>query len=156
MSSPPMSTLAMPRNSPAMIKQPVTIPQSVQSRLGAMSAEPQHCLRTGDGLRVPLAGVSAAGKLDGMLFELTVEQHYRNTSESAIETVYTFPLPLNAVLLAFELDLNGTRHVATAFGRQQAERKYENAIDDGNSAALLVHNGNGLYTATVANLKPGE
>ncbi len=121
-----------------------------------MNAALQPCLRTQSGARVPLAGISATGRLDGLLFELTVEQHYRNTSGSAVETVYTFPLPLNAVLLAFELELNGTRHVATAFGRQQAERRYETAIDDGDSAALLVHNGNGLYTATVANLKPGE
>lgn len=119
-------------------------------------AEPHPGLRTKAGMRVPLVGSSAVGRLDGLLFELTVEQHYRNTSESAIETVYTFPLPLKAVLLAFELDLHGTRHVATAFGRQQAERRYENAIDDGDSAALLLYNGNGLYTATVANLKPGE
>ncbi len=60
------------------------------------------------------------------------------------------------MLLAFELELSGAKNVATAFGRQQAERKYENAIDDGNSAALLIDNGNGLYTVTVANLKPGE
>ncbi|MDR2215424.1 MAG: VIT and VWA domain-containing protein [Nevskiaceae bacterium] len=121
-----------------------------------MSIETHPCLRTIEGERVPLTGVSATGRLNGLLFELTVEQHYRNTSSHVIETVYTFPTPLHAVLLAFEMELNGTKHVATAFGRQQAERKYENAIDEGDSAALLVDNGNGLYTVNVANLKPGE
>ncbi|HTY94824.1 MAG TPA: VIT domain-containing protein [Steroidobacteraceae bacterium] len=121
-----------------------------------MNAESCPCLRTGEGARVPLTRVAARGRVDGLLFELTVEQHYRNTSTEPIEAVYTFALPLHAVLLAFELDLNGTKHVATAFGRQQAERRYENAIDEGDSAALLLHNGNGLYTVNVANLKPAE
>lgn len=138
-----------------MIRNIKTVPASVQSSTRMANSGSHPGLRTREGMPVPLVGSSAVGRLDGLLFGLTVEQHYRNTSESAIETVYTFPLPLKAVLLAFELDLHGTRHIATAFARQQAERRYENAIDDGNSAALLVHNGNGLYTATVANLKPG-
>jgi Ca-activated chloride channel family protein len=139
-----------------MIRNITTAPAPAQDSIHMMNSGSHPGLHTRNNMRVPLVGCSAAGRLDGLLFQLTVEQHYRNTSESAIETVYTFPLPLGAVLLAFELDLNGTRHVASAFARQQAERRYENAIDDGNSAALLVHNGNGLFTATVANLKPGE
>lgn len=122
----------------------------------AMNAPANACLRTADDALVPLVGVSAMGRLDGLLFELTVEQHYRNTSERDIEAVYTFPLPLHAVLMAFELDLDGQRHVATAFARTEAERNYEEAIDEGNSAALLTAQGNGLHTVNVANLKPGE
>ena len=121
-----------------------------------MHATAQAALSTIRGIPVPLVRVSASGKLTGLLFEMTVEQHYRNTSNAAIESVYTFPLPLNAVLLAFELELNGVTHRATAFGKQQAERKYETAIDEGNSAALLVDNGNGLFTVNVANLMAGE
>ncbi len=116
----------------------------------------QATLTTNQGIPVPLIDVSASGKLTGLLFEMTIEQRYRNTSGSPIESVYTFPLPLNAVLLAFELELNGTTHLAKAFGKQQAEHQYEKAIDDGNSAALLVDNGNGLFTVNVANLMPGE
>jgi Ca-activated chloride channel family protein len=119
-------------------------------------ASPSATLTTNLGTPVPLAHVAASGKLNGLLFEMTIEQHYRNVSESAIESVYTFPLPLNAVLLAFELELNGVTHLAKAFGKQQAERAYETAIDEGNSAALLVDNGNGLFTVNVANLMPGE
>jgi len=119
-------------------------------------ATAQAILTTTEGIHVPLAKVSASGKLTGLLFEMTVEQHYRNACAAPIESVYTFPLPLNAVLLAFELELNGVTHQATAFGKQQAEHKYETAIDEGNSAALLVDNGNGLFTVNVANLMPGE
>lgn len=113
-------------------------------------------LKSTSGELVPLIRVSATGRLEGLLFEMTVEQYYRNTSATPLESVYTFPIPVNAVLLAFELELNGTKYVATAFSKRQAEHKYEAAIDDGNSAALLVDNGNGLFTVNVANLMPGE
>ena len=54
-----------------------------------------------------LQGVTAKGDLNGLLFELTVEQRYRNPAETNIEAVYTFPLPSAAVLLDFEVKLNG-------------------------------------------------
>ncbi len=121
-----------------------------------MNALAATVLRTRDDAIVPLQRVSARGRLEGLLFELTVEQHYRNTAPVAIEPVFTFPLPLNAVLLAFELDLNGTLHKATAFPRAQAETRYERAIDTGDTAALLTDNGNGLYTVSLGNLQAGD
>ncbi|MCC7463246.1 MAG: VWA domain-containing protein [Gammaproteobacteria bacterium] len=121
-----------------------------------MNAQAATILRTLDYAIVPLQRVSATGRLDGLIFELTVEQHYRNTSATTLETVFTFPLPLHAVLLGFELDLNGKLHQATAFPRAQAETRYEHAIDSGDSAALLTDNGNGLYTVSIGNLQPGD
>ena len=121
-----------------------------------MNAEPATVLTTSSGAIVPLQRVRATGRVDGLLFKLTVEQHYRNTSGDTLETVYTFPLPVRAVLLGLELELNGTLHTATAFPRAQAERRYERAIDTGDSAALLTHNGHGLHTVSLGNLQAGD
>ena len=60
-----------------------------------------------------LTGVQANGRLDGVLFELTLRQTYRNTSDSVLEVVYTFPLPHQAVLLGFASELNGERKDGT-------------------------------------------
>src|SRR5690606_23911844 len=40
--------------------------------------------------------------------------------------------------------------------RKVAERAYEDAIDDGDSAVLLERTGDGLYTVSVGNLMAGE
>lgn len=40
-----------------------------------------------------LVDVQAQGRLDAVLFELTLRQTYRNTSSQVLEVVYTFPLP---------------------------------------------------------------
>jgi Ca-activated chloride channel family protein len=121
-----------------------------------MNALAQAVLMSKAGQQVPLKAVSARGRLDGLLLELAVEQQYHNPTPTPIEAVFTFPLPLRAELLGFELTL-GERHLkAVATPRAEASREYERAIDEGDTAVLLEHHGNGLYTVSLGNLLPGE
>ena len=105
---------------------------------------------------VPLHSVTAQGRLEGLIFELNVEQRYRNDTDKNLEAVFTFPLPLRAVLLGFELDIGERRLKAQAVARKVASERYEKAIDGGNTAALIEHNGSGLYTVSLGNLMAGE
>lgn len=113
-------------------------------------------MKTLAGEKMPLLGVTARGILSGELFELEVEQHYRNEEDKNIEAIYTFPLTSNAVLLGIEFELNGKTLSGTAVEKQQAERKYEKAIDKGNTAILLEKTSEGLYTVNLGNLMAGE
>jgi Ca-activated chloride channel family protein len=124
--------------------------------MAAIAPEPTALLKTRTGLPVPLQGVTAKGRLDGLLFALTVEQRYQNTSDTNIEAVFTFPLPVHAVLLGFELEIGERRLQARAVGRQEASETYEHAVDEGNSAALIEHQGDGLYTVSLGNLMARE
>ena len=103
-----------------------------------------------------LTGVQAQGRLDGVLFELTLRQTYRNTSQQVLEVVYTFPLPAQAVLLGFAAELNGLRQQGMVVARQAAEQRYEQALEAGDAPVLLESHGKGLYTASIGNLKPGD
>ena len=107
-------------------------------------------------IAVPLQGMNARGQLEGLSFELTVEQRYVNTSERPLEAVFTFPVPLRAVLLGLQLEIGDRRLEAMAAERVQATEIYEKAIDAGDAAVLLASRGNGLWTVSVGNLKPGE
>lgn len=113
-------------------------------------------LISSDGVSIPLQGVSAKGRLEGLLFELTVEQRYHNASERNIEAVFTFPLPVHAVLLGLEIELGERKLAAVAVEKQEASRRYEKAMDEGDTAVLLEHNGDGLYTVSLGNLMAGE
>jgi len=62
-------------------------------------------LQSTTGERMALEGVTARGRVRGLLFELTVEQRYRNPGTTNIEAVYTFPLPFEAVLLDLDVEL---------------------------------------------------
>jgi Ca-activated chloride channel homolog len=122
------------------------------------STEGAFCLRAAadDAVHPVLAGVRAQGRLDGLLFSLTLRQTYRNTSRRTLEVVYTFPLPLSAVLLGFAAEFSGRRVDCEVMPCAQAEEVYENALADGDAPALLEAGPDGLYTANIGNLKRGE
>jgi Ca-activated chloride channel family protein len=122
------------------------------------STEGAFCLRAAadDGVHPVLASVKAQGRLDGLLFSLTLRQTYRNTSRRTLEVVYTFPLPLSAVLLGFSAEFSGRRVDCEVMPCAQAEEVYETALTEGDAPALLEAGPDGLYTANIGNLKRGE
>ena len=72
-----------------------------------------------------LKRVQASGRLDGVLFELTMRQTYRNTGARPLEVIYTFPLPHGAVLLGFAAELAGKRKQGVIVAKPESERRYE-------------------------------
>jgi len=113
-------------------------------------------LESTTGETMALEGVDAHGHVRGLLFELAVEQRYRNPHDTNVEAVYTFPLPVEAVLLDLEITLGERRLVATVVEKTQAERDYEQAIDKGDTALMLERAGDGLCTLNLGNLMAGE
>lgn len=119
---------------------------------------PQFALSCKDG-NAPapvLVGVQAQGRLDAVLFELTLRQTYRNTSSQVLEVVYTFPLPPMAVLLGFASELNGERQEGVIVAKREAERQYEESLEEGDAPVMLEAHDGGLHTANIGNLKPGD
>ena len=116
----------------------------------------QAILRAKGAEQVVLDGVSAKGRVSGLFLELTVEQRYRNPSAKNIEAVYTFPLPWSAVLMSLEFDISGKTLAGVVVPRAEGEARYEGAIDKGDTAVLVERASDGLYTANVGNLMPGE
>lgn len=108
------------------------------------------------GQAVVLEEVRAEASINDFLAEVTVTQRYRNPEATNVETVYTFPLPLDAVLLGFDVEIGVRRLTGMVVERAEGERRYEEAITDGDAAVLLEQAEPGLYTASVGNLLPGE
>jgi Ca-activated chloride channel family protein len=94
--------------------------------------------------------------LRDLLAEVTVSQSYQNQEQKNIEAVYTFPLPLDAVLLDLDIVI-GNRHLKGAVvEKRAAETKYEDAVESGDAAVMLEELEPGMYTMNVGNLLPGE
>lgn len=121
-----------------------------------MPAEPMTTMMSAATGPVPLREVRIDALADGCLFEVAVEQRYANAESSAIEAVYTFPLPLQAVLLGFELQIGERRLKGVVQPKRDAAERYEDAVAAGDSAALLEEARPGLYAVSVGNLRPGE
>jgi Ca-activated chloride channel homolog len=105
---------------------------------------------------IALESVSVTAVLHGLLVEATVEQRYRNLEAIPIEAVYTFPLPLGAVLLELIFERSGKTLRGVVQPRAKAQEGYEEAIDEGDTAVLLEQAGSGLYTTNVGNLLAGD
>lgn len=103
-----------------------------------------------------LMGVDERGRLEGVLFEMTLRQTYRNTGPANLEVVYTFPLASGAVLLGFGSELNGQRMEGVVVAKRDAERQYEKSLAEGDAPVMLEANADGLHTANIGNLKPGD
>jgi Ca-activated chloride channel family protein len=106
--------------------------------------------------RSVLQSIRAEGHVQGLLFELTVEQTYLNTSDDNIEAVYTFPVAWDAVLLSVECTLGDKVLQGAVVAKADGERCYEAALEEGNSAVMVERASDGMYTVNVGNLLPGE
>lgn len=113
-------------------------------------------LKSVQGERVALTNVSVSAVLHDLLAEVTMCQSYRNEEQVNIEAVYTFPLPLDAVLLDLEVEIGGRVLKGVVVEKKAAEEKYEDAIAAGDAAVMLEQLEPGLYTMNVGNLLPNE
>jgi len=113
-------------------------------------------LKTSKGKAVPFQGMEVRGGIRDLLAEVTITQRYRNGEEENVEAVYTFPLPLDAVLLDFKARMGERLLESRILEAAQAEDRYEEAVTDGDGAVLLEQAEPNLYTVSVGNLLPGE
>jgi len=121
-------------------------------------AEPVHpgVCQGRNGERVALQEVELHATLHDLLCEVRTVQVYRNAEDRAIEVVYTFPLPLDAVLLDVYVTLGARELSGVVVEKASAERRYEAAVAEGDGAVMLEQGEAGLYTMNVGNLLPGE
>ena len=101
-------------------------------------------------------GLKVEAELRETLAITSITQTYRNPGAKNIEAVYTFPLPLDAVLLAMEVTLGEKTLKGTVLAKKKAEQQYEDAITDGDAPVMLQNPQPGIYTMNVGNLLPGE
>jgi Ca-activated chloride channel family protein len=103
-----------------------------------------------------LQTVQVKGRLQGLLGEITIAQTYQNAESINIEAVFTFPVPVEAVLLGVEIRMNDRQLQGRVLPKRQAEETYEDVVSGGDSAVLVQEAGRGLYTVNIGNLLPGE
>lgn len=113
-------------------------------------------LEPADDARVALMGVNIEAVFENLLCQVTVRQIYRNLETINIEAVYTFPLPMDAVLLDMTIITKTRKLKGVVVEKSEAERRYENAVVSGDTAIMLEQIEPGLYTMNVGNLQPED
>lgn len=108
------------------------------------------------GVVVPLRGVLAEGELVGGVLRMRVRQRYENVERTPIEAIYTFPLPSDAAVVGFVMESGGRRLEGMALEREEAFKKYDDALVSGHGAALVDQERANVFTASIGNVLAGE
>jgi Ca-activated chloride channel family protein len=103
--------------------------------------------------KVALKSVNIEAEIKNLLCEVTIKQVYNNLEKINIEAVYTFPLPLDAVLLDMSIKTKTKELKGIVIEKVEAEDRYEDAVTDGDTAIMLEQVEPGLYTMNVGNLQ---
>lgn len=107
-------------------------------------------------------GMSLLGKsrlavsIDDLLATYSMYHQFTNHEDEAIEAVFSFPVPLDAAFISMEATLAGETLRANIMPACSAERDYDDAIGEGDSAVLLEQLEPGLLCVNLGNLKPRE
>ena len=112
--------------------------------------------RDGKKLPFPLEHTEVAAKVAGYIATVRVTQKYRNPFDTKIEAVYVFPLPENAAVSDFVMTIGERRIRGIIREREEAERIYRDARQQGYQAALLTQERPNIFTQRVANIEPGK
>lgn len=94
--------------------------------------------------------------IQGIVAEITYEQHFVNHSSDWQEGIYQFPLPENASVNFMQMRI-GERIITGSIREKQAAKKaYIKAKSEGKKVALTEQNRPNLFTQRVANIAPNE
>ncbi|MCU0918205.1 MAG: VWA domain-containing protein, partial [Planctomycetes bacterium] len=96
------------------------------------------------------------GKVCGYIATVEVLQQFQNPFGEKIEAVYVFPLPQNAAVNEFIMVIGERRIRGIIRERQEAERIYQEARNQGYVASLLTQERPNIFTQKVANIEPGK
>jgi Ca-activated chloride channel family protein len=108
-----------------------------------------------DGRALPLLWVEIAADARGGIARVVLEQRYRNPYPDPLNVTYLFPLPHDAAVSGFAFRL-GERRVTGEVDRVAAAReRYERALLEGRSAALLEQERGSVFTQELGNVPPG-
>lgn len=109
---------------------------------------------------MPLKHTDVKASVTGYITTVDVEQQFHNPFDSKIEAVYQFPLPQDAAVSEFVMEVGpeGNRRQIRGIIREkaEAERIYAQARAQGFNASLLSQVRPNIFEQKVANIEPGK
>lgn len=147
----PLHVLLVPATAAAQDAAPTPAPAApVPATLTALSPD-----RTPLG-ECPLERTDVSIEVSGFVVRARVEHRFANPFRERIEAVYAFPLPERAAVRDMEMHVADRVVRADIQRRDEARATYERARSEGRTTSLLEQERPNVFTASVANVRPGE
>ncbi len=103
----------------------------------------------------PLEHTDVEVEISGFVARVRVTQRFSNPFSDPIEAIYTFPLSQRAAVDAMWMRTGDREIRGEIERREEARRRYEEALQRGQVAALLDQERPNVFTQSIANLMPG-
>lgn len=104
----------------------------------------------------PLKHTEVKAAIAGNLSRVEVTQTFQNPFNEPLEAVYVFPLPDEAAVDDMEIKIGDRIIKGDIKPREEAQRIYEEALQQGQTAGLLEQERPNIFTQSLANIRPGE
>jgi Ca-activated chloride channel homolog len=112
-------------------------------------------LVTADGRELALGAVTLRCEAFAGIARVVLEQRFVNRFQEALEVTYQVPLPADGAVAGYELVIGERRIVGEIERREKARERFEEAILEGKTAALLDEERSSLFTQRIGNVPPG-
>lgn len=113
-------------------------------------------LVTTDGRELPLAGVEVKAEAGGGIARVTLTQKFKNPYTEPLHVTYQVPLPSDGAVAGYAFRIGERRVVGEVDKLRMARERFERAIVEGRTAALLTQERSNLFTQELGNVPPGE
>ena len=104
----------------------------------------------------PTVSTKVTTSVSGLIVRTVVSQTFQNPSSDWAEGIYVFPLPEQAAVDHLRMQIGERVIEGIIQEKSQAKNTYEQAKRTGQRASLLEQERTNIFTASVANLAPGE
>jgi Ca-activated chloride channel homolog len=108
-----------------------------------------------DGRMVPLRGVQLGADARGGLARVVLEQRFVNLYAETLRVSYLVPLPADGAVAGYAFRIGDRRIVGEVDRTEAARERFETALIEGRSAALLEQERSNLFTQEIGNIPAG-
>lgn len=111
-------------------------------------------LVTSDGRVLALVSAHLRGEAQGGIARLVLEQRFENPFDEILKVTYRMPLPADGAISGYEFAI-GERVVKGVIDKKrQARERFERALVEGRTAALLEQERADIFTQQIGNIPP--
>jgi Ca-activated chloride channel family protein len=108
-----------------------------------------------DAATLPLREVTIRATARGGVARVVLEQRFHNAHSEPLTATYLFPLPADGAVSGYAFQIGERRIVGEIDRRAAARERFEEALAEGRTAALLDQERDALFTQEIGNIPPG-